>query len=231
MKRLFLSFGVVLALLAACSQQPASEEETAEKNQEPRKVYAKWDNRVYKDKDLKEIVAVLSKCESVTKLGEEEVTVSSGSNEETFTVYHIKLADGVEAYAKENLFALKTIVFTADSTDCFVRPTMDSRLYYKIPLGTLGFITEEGDDGWVKIWIGKVDDGVKEKWVTDQWVQAGYSDEIELIRDAKLYEKALETLDKNPEEGIAALKEINENSATFFARLASENIPDNTSVE
>jgi lipoprotein LenA len=231
MKRLFLSFGVVLALLAACSQQPASEEETAEKNQEPQKVYAKWDNRVYKDKDLKEIVAVLSKCESVTKLGEEEVTVSSGSKEETFKVYHIKLADGVEAYAKENLFALKTIVFTADSTDCFVRPTMDSRLYYKIPLGTLGFITEEGDDGWVKIWIGKVDDGGKEKWVTDQWVQAGYSDEIELIRDAKLYEKALETLDKNPEEGIAALKEINENSATFFARLASEKIPDNTSVE
>lgn len=220
MKRLFVSAWILVLLLAACSTPPAQEAPEAEK-EEKQKLYAKWANRVYKDKEMKEIAAVLAKGESVIKLGEEEIPASPDGKKEAETVYRIQLADGLEAYARSDLFALKTIVFTEESTDCFVRPTLDSRRYYVIPKGTLAFITEEGQDGWVKVWIGKVEDDGKEKWVTDQWVKGGYSEEIALIRDARLYEEALETLKSNEEEGFKALKELQEESTTFFAGLAA----------
>jgi len=221
MKRLFMLVWIVVVLFSACSGPSAQEAPEAEKTPEKQRLYAKWANRVYKDKEMKEIAAVLAKGESVLKLGEEKIPASSKGEGKTKTVYHIQLADGLEAYARGDLFALKTIVFTEESTDCFVRPTLDSRRYYVIPKGTLAFITEEGKEGWVKIWIGKVEEDGKEKWVTDQWVKGGYSDEITLIREARLYEEALEAMKNNEEEGFKALKELQEESTTFFADLAA----------
>jgi len=183
-------------------------------------VYAKWADGVYKDKELKTYAATISKAESVELLGEEEVIKTVNNKEVTSVVVRVKLADGLEVYGKKELFAQKAVVFVDDNAQCFVRPTLDSDEYCKIPKGKLGFIIEEMENGWKKIYIGEIMINGQKKWVTQQWVNSGISTDVNLVKDAKKFEKALSILAKDQENAKKMLTELSDGSSTLFSDLA-----------
>lgn len=239
MKIVCIGIMTAMMLLVGCNKKiDENQQKTPESSSKT--MYAKWADGVYKEKELKTYAATISKAESVELLGEEEVVKTVNNKEVTTTVLRVKLADGLEVYAKKDLFAQKAIVFVDDNTACFVRPTLDSDEFCKIPKGKLGFVVEEMENGWKKIYIGELMVNGQKKWVTQQWVNSGISTDVNLVKDAKKYEKALALLAKDQENAKKMLTELSDGSSTLFSDLARnelnklEEVPvqnDNEAVE
>lgn len=178
------------------------------------KKYAKYSVAVKKETGLKTWLATLEKGEDVDLLKEETISPKKGVR---LNISRIKLAGGEEGYVESRHLADRTIVFTED-TPAFIRPTMGSRLHLKIPRGTIAFVVGE-QANWVKIFAGKI----QNTWVTDQWVQGGYTSDPQLLLTARIYESALNLLTAGKkgdrENGLKKLAEIGE-GATMFAELA-----------
>lgn len=219
MKIVFACVVVTMMLLVGCNKGTG---ENQQNKTEPtaKTLFAKWADGVYKEKELKTYAATISKAESVELLGEEEVIKTVNNKEVTTSVVRVKLADGMEVYAKKDLFAQKAIVFVDDNTTCFVRPTLDSDEFCKIPKGKLGFVVEEMETGWKKIYIGELMVNGQKKWVTQQWVNSGISTDVNLVKDAKKFEKAMSILAKDQENAKKMLTELSDGSSTLFSDLA-----------
>ncbi len=149
------------------------------------KKYAKYRVVVRKELELKNWAATLEKGEDVDLLSEQEVANKSGKN---ISISRVRLADGSQGFVESRHLADKVIVFIED-TPAFTRPTMGSKMYCKVPKGTIAFVVGE-QANWVKIYAGKIAD----LWLTDQWVQGGYSTDQQILLTARMYESALEQL-------------------------------------
>jgi hypothetical protein len=178
------------------------------------KKYAKYRVQVNKDKELKTWLATLEKAEDVSLLEEEKYTNSIGKTTE---ISKVKLADDSIGYIEPKHLADSPVVFTAD-TKAFVRPTSGSSIYAVIPKGELGFII--GEKGlWVQIYVGKIND----KFITQQWVEGGYSNDPNMVLEAKQFASAVNSLNDKDQEKVAQAKSVLETLSegnSIFAELA-----------
>lgn len=149
------------------------------------KKYAKYRVAVKKEVELKNWAATLEKGEDVDLLNEQEVADKSGKK---IPIAKVRLADGTEGFVDSRHLADKVIVFIED-TPAFTRPTMGSKIHCKVPKGTIAFVVGE-QANWVKVYAGKIAD----VWLTEQWVQGGYSADQQILLSARMYESALEQL-------------------------------------
>ncbi len=185
------------------------------------KKFAKYRVVVNKDQDLKTWMATLEKGEDVDLLLEETI---QGKGGKSIAISKVKLAGGAEGFVESRHLADRTIVFT-EETPAFVRPTAGSKLHVKIPRGTIAFVVGEHAD-WVKVYAGKIGG----TWVTEQWVQRGYSSDQQLLAPARMYESALELIASSKSEerarGRQKLSELGEGDSIFAelarAKLAEE---------
>jgi len=214
---------MALALSATCKREEAPRKEDAVLA----KKFAKYRVGVNRDQALKTWMATLEKGEDVDLLSEETAQRKGGRD---VSISKIRLAGGSEGFIESRHLADRTIVFTED-TPAFVRPTSGSRLHVKIPRGTIAFVVAEHAN-WVKVYAGKID-GI---WVTEQWVQGGYSADQQLLVPARMYESALGLLASKKAEdraqGRQKLMELGEGD-TIFAELArtklsADDIPKDT---
>ncbi len=197
------------------------EEKPVQKDVTLAKKYAKYRIGVYQNDDLSQWAATLSKAEPVDLLAETEKIIKK----KQYSISKIKLSDDTIAYVNSETLADKPIVFIKDSK-VYVRNNAQSAVKTTIPAGTIAFIVGEKGD-WAQVYAGKIN-GV---WVTKQWVNDGYSAESNLIIDAKNYEVAMETMNKNPSEvkeeemkkAISLLEEMKDHQ-NIFAELASAHL-------
>jgi len=214
MRNLIVLFAIAAVIATGCKKGDKQKEESLAKK------YAKFQVLVYKDKNLKERLAVLSKAESVDLLGEEKFI-----NEKKMQVElsNIKLSDDSTGYTLSSNLADKPIVFTED-TKVHDRNNIGSRVSATVPKGTIAFIIEE-KGGWVKIYAGKIGD----QWIADKWAKGGFNSDENLILDAKTFEEASTALKKGSEgkkeydEALNKLKELSK-SSTLFGNLAREKL-------
>jgi lipoprotein LenA len=182
------------------------------------KKYAKYRLAVKKEPELKNWLATLEKGEDVDLLKEESVAQKKGA---PLNISRIKLAGGEEGFVESRHLADRTIVFTED-TPAFIRPTMGSRLHVKMPRGSIAFVVGE-QANWVKIFAGKV----QNTYVSDQWVQGGYTSDPQLLLTARIYESAIDLLASGKkadrENGLKKLAELGEGT-TIFAEMARAKI-------
>ena len=182
------------------------------------KKYAKYRVSVYKEKELKTWMATLEKAEDVSLLSEESYTDNKGRSKE---ISKIKLADDSVGYIESRHLADTPIVFTTN-TKAFVRPTSGSRIFATIPKGELGFII--GEKGlWVQIYVGKI----KDKNVTQQWVEGGYISDANVVLEAKQYALALSALEDKDSEKRSNAEKIFEdlsNGSSVIAEMAKEKL-------
>ena len=182
------------------------------------KKYAKYRVQVSKDKEFKSWLATLEKAEDVSLLDEEKFKDKNGKTTE---ISKVKLADDSIGYIDPKHLADSPIVFTTD-TKAFVRPTTGSKIFAVIPRGELGFII--GEKGlWVQIYVGKID----EKFITQQWVEGGYSNDPALVLEAKQYGTAIDALNGKDAEKSAQAKSTLETLAegsSIIAELAKEKL-------
>jgi len=178
------------------------------------KKYARYRVAVNKEPELKTWLATLEKGEDVDLLKEETITTGKKAQ---LVVSKVKLAGGEEGYIESRHLADKTIIFTED-TPAFNRPTMGSRLVVKMPRGTIAFVVGE-QANWVKIYAGKVGD----TYVSNQWVQGGFTADPQLLVTARLYESALGLIASHKEDerksGREKMMELAGGSG-IFAELA-----------
>jgi hypothetical protein len=192
------------------------------------KKYAKYKVQVSKDKELKTWLATLEKAEDVSLLNEEKYTDSIGKTTE---ISKVKLADDSVGYIEPKHLADSPVVFTSD-TKAFVRPTSGSSIYAVIPKGELGFVIAE-KGLWVQIYVGKIN----EKYITQQWVEGGYSNDPNLVLEAKQYSTAIAALNEKDAEKAAQAKSILEKLAesnSVIAELAKSKLgikSDNVNTE
>ncbi len=134
-------------------------------------------------------------------------------------VAKVRLAGGTEGYVETRHLADKTIVFT-EETPVFIRPTMGSKMHVKLPKGTIAFVVGEQAD-WVKVYAGKIQD----KYVSEQWVQGGFSADQAVILEARILEGAISQASSGKADertgGLAKLRELGEGAGMFadIARL------------
>lgn len=217
MKRLILILILLLSagILIGCGSKKADDTKSGDAEEVVlEKKYARYNVWAYKDRELTQGKALISKAEGVDLLGVEEVMVKNKATQ----VAHIRLSDDTECYLKEDALANRPVVFI-EETRAHLRNNLGSGVYTTIPKGTLAFVLEE-KGGWTQIWAGQI----KGKWVTKQWVKDGFTDEMELIPLAKKYEKAMELAagdlnEKNSTELNTILQELSE-SEGIFAELA-----------
>ncbi len=161
-------------------------------------------------------------------LDEEKYTDSIGKTTE---ISKVKLADDSIGYIEPKHLADSPVVFTAD-TKAFVRPTSGSSIYAVIPKGELGFIIAE-KGLWVQIYVGKIN----EKYITQQWVEGGYSNDPNLVLEAKQYSTAIAALNEKDAEKAAQAKSVLEKLAesnSVIAELAKSKLgikSDNVNTE
>ena len=192
-----LAFSIVMAF--ACKQDESSSGTTESKIVSK---CAKYSVNVYKDKERTAWMANLSKTEIVDQLSTEIISNNKGAVAE---VAHIRLSDGAEGYLETKHLADKTIVFTQD-TKAYQRNNTGSKINATIPIGTLGFVIEEKSE-WLQVFIGQIDG----QWLTQTWVNEGYSTETASINDARLYDEALTVLrNKESKEAdkVKAIKKL-----------------------
>ncbi len=197
MKRFIVAIiAIALILPSGCKKE---EEEKAESP--IAKKYAKYRVAVRKDKDLKNWLATLEKAEAVDLLTEEKYVNEKGKQ---FNLSKVKLADDSEGYIESRHLADKPIVFITE-TRSFIRPTSGTRVYMKIPAGTIGFIIGEKGN-WVQIYIGQI----MGKWLTKQWVEGGYTTDGTILQEAKELETAMNLIkkDETMDKGVEKLKEL-----------------------
>lgn len=213
-KRLAILALIVVSSMVFCKKEHTEQPQDVTLT----KKYAKYRVAVRKEVELKNWVATLEKGEDVDLLNEQEVFDQSGKK---ITVAKVRLADGTEGFVDSGHLADKVIVFIED-TPVFTRPTVASKIHCKVPKGTMAFVVGE-QANWVKIYVGKIND----VWVTEQWVQGGYSSDEKILITARMYEMALEQLASTKEAernaGKQKLIEISEGDS-IFAALASQKL-------
>jgi hypothetical protein len=214
MKKSVLSIILAIAVSAivACKDQGSKGLPT---NEGPIK-YARVAVSVFKDEGLAAWGSNLSKTEPVILLETLKVQIKGTETE----VAKIKLSDGNIFYVNMRHLADKPVVFVED-TKAYVRNNISSRVFAIIPRGTIGFVTQEMD-GWVQIYAGQIDG----KWITQQWVNGGFTEEETKIREAKNYEESIAILNNRASKqdqisrALAVLKDMS-NSSGMFAEMAS----------
>lgn len=202
MKRVLVAFiALSLVIPSACKKKEEQKEEGP-----IAKKYAKYRVNVHKDKDLKGWIATLEKGEGVDLLSEEKYITDKRKE---IDLAKVRLADDKEGYIDAKHLADKPIVFIKE-TPVFVRPTPGSRVYTKLPAGTIGFIIDEKGN-WVQVYAGKIEG----KWVTRQWAEGGYTTDTNTLLDAKELEVALQLIKKDDtlEKGKEKLKELAEGTS------------------
>jgi hypothetical protein len=175
------------------------------------KKYAKYRVNVSKDKDLKTYLATLEKAEDVGLLEEEKYTDPNGKTTE---ISKVKLADDTIGYIEPKHLGDSPVVFTADAK-VFVRPTSGSAIYAVIPKGELGFIIAE-KGLWVQVYVGKSGD----KFISQQWVEGGYSNDPKLVLEAKQYGAAIAAMNDKDAEKAAQAKSVLESLADGNSPIA-----------
>ena len=214
---------VSLLLNAGCGKK--AEQDKKEKDVSLSKKYSKWNFlKVYKEAEFKKRIEYLSKGEEVDLLDTKEYTDKKNNKIE---VAKIKLSDDKIGFVKMNNLADHPVIFLAD-TKAYVRNNIGSRVYHTIPGGTLGFkIAEKGD--WIQIYIGNLYTQDGKKWVDKKWVKGGYSMDLNLLQDARLFEEASIVLFKansSENEAKKAIKKLKDLTSTdnLFAQLAKEKL-------
>lgn len=210
---LMMVMALAFTLLLSCKDQGSKGLPTDEG---PIK-HARLNVSVYKEEGLATWGSNLSKTEPVIVLEELKVQVKGKETE----VAKIKLSDGNIFYVNMKYLADKPVVFIED-TKAYVRNNISSRVYAIIPRGTIGFVIQEMD-GWVQIYAGQIDG----KWITQQWVNGGFTVEETKIREAKNYEESIAILNNRDAKqdqvsrALAVLQDIS-NSTGVFADMAKE---------
>ena len=213
MKKSVISIILALAVSAivACKDQGSNGLPTDEG---PIK-HARLNVSVFKDEGLSTWGSNLSKTEPVILLETLKVQIKGKETE----VAKVKLSDGNIFYINMRHLADKPVVFVED-TKAYVRNNISSRVFAIIPRGTIGFVTQEMD-GWVQIYAGQIDG----KWITQQWVNGGFTEEETKIREAKNYEESIAVLNNRASKqdqisrALAVLTDIS-NSGGMFAEMA-----------
>lgn len=187
--------------------------------------YAKYAVAVYKDQELSAWAATLSKTEPVNL--NENLTVEKKGKQ--LEVSKITLSDGTIAYIASRHLGDQPIVFT-EETNAYVRNNTSSKVYVKIPKGTIAFTLSERAE-WTQIYIGKLGN----KWVTKQWVKGGFTTDGSIIEEAKNYDEAISALAKKNlkkearEEAMEKLKSLE--SSSVYGDLVKEALGKTESVE
>lgn len=230
MKRIVIIFYLILSIVSvSCGK--GGDKKGLNPAEGPVK-YARSGVSVYKEQELKTWASNLSKTEPVTLLETLKIQVKGTETE----VAKIKLSDGTVVFTSMKNLADKPVVFIED-TKAYVRNNASSRVYAVIPKGAIGFIVQEMGD-WSQIYVGQISD----KWITQQWVNGGYSSEDAKIQEAKNFEEASTVL-KDPKskpdqksQALAVLKDISESSGIFsetaknlIAANSAENMGDSGS--
>jgi hypothetical protein len=186
------------------------------------KKYAKWSIRVYKTNALKKQITFLSKGEPMDLLAMEE-TALKGKQVETAKV---KLTDDTVGYVKMSEVGDRPIIFT-EKTKAYFRNNESSKVYFEIPKGTMAFVISEKGH-WVQIFIGNIYyESGKKKWVDKKWVNGGFSEQQDLIPDARNYEKSLMLInaagssEKQVNDARETLKKLLD-SGNLYSELARE---------
>jgi len=173
---------------------------------------AKYSASVYKDKERIVWLATLSKTEIVDLISTEIISNNKGTVAE---VALIRLSDGAEGYLETKHLADRSIVFTQD-TKAYQRNNTGSKITATIPAGTLGFVIEEKAE-WLQVYIGQIDG----QWLTQSWVNEGFSAEADFISDARLYEDAMAVLrnkESKESDRVKAIKKLEGlQSSTLFS--------------
>ncbi|MCX7677622.1 MAG: lipoprotein LenA [Spirochaetes bacterium] len=210
---------IVLSLFAVCVAFSCKKEsDTQQQEAVLAKKYAKYRVIIRKEAEMKNWAATLEKGEDVDLLQEFESVDKDGKK---ITVAKVRLTDGVVGFVESRHLADKVIVFIGE-TPAYIRPTVGSKVHCKIPKGTIAFVVGE-QANWKKIYAGKIGN----VWVTEQWVQDGYSTDPQLLRDARMYEMAVEQLAAEKDsEKVAAKQKLVELSQGdgIFAGLAQEKL-------
>lgn len=214
-KFIYTLFAVLLsvALIQGCKKG----EEKKQLEVKPGDVvkYAKYITAAYKDQEMKTWGATLSKTESVKLLETLTVTIKNAPVE----VAKVKLSDNTVMFMNAKNLGDKPVVFTED-TKAFVRNNASSKVFAIIPKGTIGFVLQENAE-WIQVYIGQVDG----KWITQQWVNSGFTADNAIVQDARIYEEAAAVLakaDSKPDQKKQAEENLNNliTSNGIFADLA-----------
>lgn len=206
-----------LAMIPACKKAQGPE---ADKDSSIAKKYAKYRVAVSKNIEGTTWLATLEKAESVDLLGEE--TYSDPKKKTARVMAKVKLSDDTEGYVDAQHLADQPIVFIGTDVKTYVRNNAASQVYTTIPQGTIGFVVERKAD-WVQVYVGKVGS----LYVTQQWVNGGYSTDPEVIEQAKQLEEALAILSGENKKGkredaIAKLREVADKNSSPLAGYAQQ---------
>ena len=215
-KYLLMLLALALVLSIGCKKEESANTEAAPSITQK---CAKYAVAVYKDNELKTWMSNLSKAETVDLISTDIVSDNKGTVKEVATV---KLSDDSQGYLETKHLADRSIVFLAD-TKTYTRNNAGSAVKTTLPAGTIGFVIDEKAD-WLQIYVGQVDG----KWVTQDWVNDGYTTDASYLADAKIYESAIATLakgDATKAQKDEALKNLDKlSSSTLFAAKAAEKL-------
>ncbi len=216
------SIGIIsLLLFSFMALQGCNKSDKPAMNTSPGEVikYAKSSAAAYKDQELKTFGTTLSKTEPVRLVEKLNLQIKGKPLE----VAKIKLTDNTILFVAEKNLADKPVVFIED-TKAYVRNNASSSVSAIIPKGTIGFVLQESAD-WVQVYVGQVDG----KWITQQWVNGGFTAEELRVQEAKLYEESSATM-KNPaakpeqkKQAEANLKNLT-TSTGIFAEMSKKTL-------
>ncbi len=218
-KNLALLGTIILLISTGCKKGEEKKEDVS-----LAKKYAKWSIRVYKTNDLKKQITFLSKGEPMDLLATEKPDIKGKKDE----LAKVKLTDDTIGYVRMSEVGDRPIVFT-EKTKAYYRNNESSKVYFEIPKGTMAFVTSEKGH-WVQIFIGNVyyENG-KKKWVDKKWVMGGFSEEQNLIPDARNYENSVRIVDttssteKQLKDAKESLKKLLD-TGNLFSELAKEKL-------
>ncbi len=208
-KAILLLLSISLAAIFACSK--GGGDKPGLNPSEGAVKYAKATVSVFKEQELKTWGSNLSKTEPVILLETMKLQVKGAETE----VAKVRLSDGTVMFVQMKNLADKPVVFMED-TKAYVRNNASSKVYAVIPKGTIAFVIQEMAD-WAQVYVGQIDG----KWITQQWVNGGYSSDEARIQDAKIFEEAsavIKDSKSKPDQkaqALAILKEISESSGIF----------------
>jgi len=197
---------LVIAASFSCSKDKGDKNKLIAENENVK--YARFTASVYKEQELKTWGSNISKTEPVALVETLKVQIKGAETE----IAKVKLSDGTIAYIQLKYLADKPVVFVED-TKAYIRNNTSSKVYAVIPKGSIGFVVKEMSD-WAQVYVGQIDG----KWVTQHWVNGGYSSDVDKIQEAKSFEEAaavLKKADAKPEQreqAIGTLRDIAESS-------------------
>ncbi len=209
LKAIIIFLALSIACIVSCGK--GGEDKQSSLSGEGPVKYAKSGVSVFKDQELKTWSSFLSKTEPVSILETLKVQIKGAETE----VAKVKLSDGTVVFIQIKYLADKPVVFV-EETKAYVRNNTSSKVYAVIPKGTIGFVVQEMGD-WTQIYIGQVDG----KWITQQWVNGGYSSEDVKIQEAKNFEEAaavLKSSKSKPDQvsqALAVLKDLSSPAGLF----------------